>query len=71
MPCLFVPSSDRAQLLELYVSRTVTEVDPSTYMYIANASFAATSGRGMDNVADFYTFAHSVLSDTDTRTSFT
>ncbi|KIJ21375.1 hypothetical protein PAXINDRAFT_94968 [Paxillus involutus ATCC 200175] len=33
------------ELLELYVSRTVTEVDPSTYMYIANASFAATSGR--------------------------
>ncbi|KAF9229785.1 hypothetical protein BS17DRAFT_688278 [Gyrodon lividus] len=33
------------ELLELYVSRTITEVDPSTYMYIANASFAATSGR--------------------------
>ncbi|KIK99445.1 hypothetical protein PAXRUDRAFT_30503 [Paxillus rubicundulus Ve08.2h10] len=33
------------ELLELYVSRTIAEVDPSTYMYIANASFAATSGR--------------------------
>ncbi|KAL4071139.1 hypothetical protein V8B97DRAFT_2024035 [Scleroderma yunnanense] len=33
------------QLLELYISRTLTEVEPSTYLYIANASFAATSGR--------------------------
>ncbi|KAF9231600.1 hypothetical protein BU15DRAFT_68195 [Melanogaster broomeanus] len=33
------------ELLELYVSRTLTEVDPSTYTYIANSSFAATSGR--------------------------
>ncbi|KIJ58775.1 hypothetical protein HYDPIDRAFT_102026, partial [Hydnomerulius pinastri MD-312] len=35
------------ELLELYVSRTLTEVEPSTYMYIANASFAATSGRAI------------------------
>ncbi|KAI6020837.1 hypothetical protein BKA83DRAFT_4291597 [Pisolithus microcarpus] len=33
------------QLLELYVAKTLTEVEPSTYVYIANASFAATSGR--------------------------
>ncbi|KAH7884118.1 hypothetical protein F5I97DRAFT_1969338 [Phlebopus sp. FC_14] len=33
------------QLLELYVSRSVTEVEPNVYLYIANASFAATSGR--------------------------
>ncbi|KAG9314764.1 meiosis protein SPO22/ZIP4 like-domain-containing protein [Chiua virens] len=33
------------ELLELYISRTVTEVEPSVYVYIANASFAATSGR--------------------------
>ncbi|KAI6000917.1 meiosis protein SPO22/ZIP4 like-domain-containing protein, partial [Pisolithus marmoratus] len=33
------------QLLELHISKTLTEVEPSTYVYIANASFAATSGR--------------------------
>ncbi|KIO03245.1 hypothetical protein M404DRAFT_625830 [Pisolithus tinctorius Marx 270] len=33
------------QLLELYIAKTLTEVEPSTYVYIANASFAATSGR--------------------------
>ncbi|KAG6371536.1 hypothetical protein JVT61DRAFT_9242 [Boletus reticuloceps] len=33
------------ELLEIYISRTLTEVEPSAYLYIANASFAATSGR--------------------------
>ncbi|KAG8220197.1 hypothetical protein J3R82DRAFT_1233 [Butyriboletus roseoflavus] len=33
------------ELLELYISRTITEVEPGVYVYIANASFAATSGR--------------------------
>ncbi|KAI9566962.1 meiosis protein SPO22/ZIP4 like-domain-containing protein [Boletus coccyginus] len=33
------------ELLELYISRTLTEVEPSVHLYIANASFAATSGR--------------------------
>lgn len=37
----------RIQLLELYMSKTLVEVEPSTYVYIANASFAATSGRGI------------------------
>jgi hypothetical protein len=41
-PCIPI---DRKQLLELYISRTLTEVEPSVYLYIANASFAATSGR--------------------------
>ncbi|KAI5997768.1 hypothetical protein EDC04DRAFT_2612500 [Pisolithus marmoratus] len=30
--------------------QTLTEVEPSTYVYIANASFAATSGRGAEAV---------------------
>ncbi|KAG6334327.1 hypothetical protein ID866_4762 [Astraeus odoratus] len=33
------------QLLELYISKTLTDVEPSTYLCVANASFAATSGR--------------------------
>lgn len=40
-------SANREQLLELYISRTVLEVEPSVYVYLANASFAATSGRGI------------------------
>jgi hypothetical protein len=33
------------ELLEIYISRTLTEVEPNAYLYIANAYFAATSGR--------------------------
>ncbi|KAI6152903.1 meiosis protein SPO22/ZIP4 like-domain-containing protein, partial [Pisolithus thermaeus] len=40
------------QLLELYIAKTLTEVEPSTYVYIANASFAATSGRGQYRCSD-------------------
>ncbi|KAI5992168.1 hypothetical protein EDD15DRAFT_2197189 [Pisolithus albus] len=40
------------QLLELYIAKTLTEVEPSTYVYIANASFAATSGRVRERLSD-------------------
>lgn len=54
--CILV---DRKQLLELYISRTIIEVEPRVYVYIANASFAATSGRGIAAPFSFIAFRSS------------
>lgn len=62
---------DRKQLLELYISRTLTEVEPSVYLYIANASFAATSGRGIAPHSVLFLFTHQTPSDLGTRAYLT
>ena len=58
---------DHKQLLELYISRTLTEAEPSVYLYIANASFAATSGRGIALHLVLFLVAHQTPSDLGTR----
>jgi hypothetical protein len=67
-PCIPI---DRKQLLELYISRTLTEVEPSVYLYIANASFAATSGRGIVPHLVLFLFTHQTLSYLGPRASLT
>lgn len=55
------------QLLEIYISRTLTEVEPNAYLYIANAYFAATSGRGTYSILfSYFFFAHQTPSDLGT-----
>ncbi|KAI5992509.1 hypothetical protein EDD15DRAFT_2197080 [Pisolithus albus] len=49
------------QLLELYIAKTLTEVEPSTYVYIANASFAATSGRVRERLSGADTVEPEIL----------